>query len=44
MNMSGNGYDGSLTPTGNDPTNAPDRFNRPNRSFYFDGMITEIGS
>ena len=32
-----NGYDGSLTGTGNDPTNAPDRFNRPNRAYYFDG-------
>jgi len=32
-----NGYDGSLTGTEHDPTNAPDRFNRPNRAYYFDG-------
>ena len=32
-----NGFDGSLTGTGNDPTGSSDRFNRPNRAFYFDG-------
>ena len=32
-----NGYDGSLTGTDNDPTGSSDRFNRPNRAFYFDG-------
>ena len=35
--MSGNGYDGGFADSANDPVVAPDRFDRPNRSFYFDG-------
>jgi hypothetical protein len=32
-----NGFDGSLAGAEHDPTGSSDRFNRPNRAFYFDG-------